>query len=130
MSVRSSPLVPPSKPTLRTPVSVPPIEPPTRINRESLRFAPNVGQKNLKDTGDQREASALRDELDMLQEENEVIVDKLRHAEERREEAEARARELEKQVASGSSYLFHSNLVVYMVGSLHCILLPLSASAN
>ncbi|KAL3747981.1 hypothetical protein ACJRO7_009241 [Eucalyptus globulus] len=100
MSVRSSPLVPPSKPTLRTPVSVPPIEPPTRINRESLRFAPDVGQKNLKDTGDQREASALRDELDMLQEENEVIVDKLRHAEERREEAEARARELEKQVAA------------------------------
>ncbi|KAF8037007.1 hypothetical protein BT93_B0049 [Corymbia citriodora subsp. variegata] len=100
MSVRSSPLVPPSKPTLRTPVSVPPIEPPTRNNRESRRFASDVGQKNLKDMGDQREASALRDELDILQEENEMIVDKLRRAEERREEAEARARELEKQVAA------------------------------
>ncbi|KAJ6410497.1 hypothetical protein OIU84_007276 [Salix udensis] len=52
------------------------------------------------DAGDQREASALRDELDMLQEENEVIHDKLRSAEEKREEAEARARELEKQVAA------------------------------
>ncbi|CAN1318009.1 Coiled-coil domain-containing protein SCD2 [Linum perenne] len=39
-------------------------------------------------------------QLDMLQEENEVIVDKLRRAEETRQEAEARARELEKQVAA------------------------------
>lgn len=54
----------------------------------------------------------------------------LRRAEERREEAEARARELEKQVANDSSFLFHSNLVVYMVRSLRCILLPLSASPN
>ena len=36
----------------------------------------------------------------MLQEENEIILEKLRRAEERREEAEARARELEKQVNS------------------------------
>ncbi|XP_024005333.1 coiled-coil domain-containing protein SCD2 isoform X2 [Eutrema salsugineum] len=49
---------------------------------------------------DDREASALRDELDMLQEENDNILEKLRLAEERREAAEARARELEKQVAS------------------------------
>ncbi|KAF8400049.1 hypothetical protein HHK36_015924 [Tetracentron sinense] len=59
-----------------------------------------MGHLNLKDTGDQREASALRDELDMLQEENENIFDKLQLAEERCEEAEARARELEKQVAA------------------------------
>nr|XP_016447253.1 PREDICTED: coiled-coil domain-containing protein SCD2-like [Nicotiana tabacum] len=36
----------------------------------------------------------------MLQEENDVILDKLRHTEEQREEAEARVRLLEKQVAS------------------------------
>jgi hypothetical protein len=54
----------------------------------------------LKDAGNQREASALRDELDMLQEENDVILDKLQRADEKREEAEARARELEKQVAA------------------------------
>ncbi|VVB03198.1 unnamed protein product [Arabis nemorensis] len=49
---------------------------------------------------DDREASALRDELDMLQEENDNILEKLQRAEERREAAEARAKELEKQVAS------------------------------
>ncbi|KAG6686123.1 hypothetical protein I3842_11G001300 [Carya illinoinensis] len=80
-------------------MTIPPIEPPTSRNREK-RYTPDIGQLNLKDTGDQREASALRDELDMLQEENDVIIDKLRRAEERREEAEARARELEKQVAA------------------------------
>ncbi|KAG8638593.1 coiled-coil domain-containing protein SCD2 isoform X2 [Manihot esculenta] len=99
MSVRTATLVPPSKPTLRTPVSIPPIEPPSNRNKEK-RFSSDVGQLKTKDAGDQREASALRDELDMLQEENEVLLDKLRHAEQRHDEAEARARELEKQVAA------------------------------
>ncbi|CAN7009191.1 unnamed protein product [Brassica oleracea var. botrytis] len=35
---------------------------------------------------------------DMLQEENETVLDKLHRAEEKREAAEARVRELEKQV--------------------------------
>ncbi|KAK3042514.1 hypothetical protein RJ639_000238 [Escallonia herrerae] len=98
MSVRSTQAVPPSRPSLRTPVSIPPIEPPN--NRQRDKRLPDLGRTEAKDTGNQHEASALRDELDMLQEENEIIVDKLRHAEEKREEAEARARELEKQVAS------------------------------
>ncbi|CAI0446742.1 unnamed protein product [Linum tenue] len=97
MSVRTS-LMPSSKSTLRTSVAIPAIEPPA-IKTRDKRFSADVGQLK-KDNGDQREASALRDELDMLQEENEGILDKLRHAEERREEAEARARELEKQVAA------------------------------
>ncbi|KAK6924612.1 hypothetical protein RJ641_008938 [Dillenia turbinata] len=99
MSARSTFLVPPSRASLKTPVSIPPIEPPSSRLREK-RFIPDMGHLNLKDTGNQHEASALRDELDMLQEENEVIFDKLRRAEEKREEAEARARELEKQVAA------------------------------
>ncbi|XP_062168514.1 coiled-coil domain-containing protein SCD2-like isoform X1 [Alnus glutinosa] len=99
MSVRSTNLVPPSRSSLRTPMSIPPIDTPTSRNREK-RFTPEIGQLNLKDKGDQREASAIRDELDMLQEENEDIINKLRLAEERREQAEARARELEKQVAT------------------------------
>uniref|UniRef100_A0A5B7B984 Putative coiled-coil domain-containing protein SCD2 n=1 Tax=Davidia involucrata TaxID=16924 RepID=A0A5B7B984_DAVIN len=99
MSVRSTPLVPPSRASLRPPVSIPPIEPPSTRPGEK-RFTSDVGRIDVKDTGNQREASALRDELDMVQEENEVIIDKLRHAEEKREEAEARARELEKQVAA------------------------------
>ncbi|XP_058226479.1 coiled-coil domain-containing protein SCD2-like [Rhododendron vialii] len=100
MSVRSTTtLVPRSQVPLRTPVSIPPIEPPSARLRET-RFTSDAGPIDMKDTGNLREASALRDELEMLQEENEVVLDKLRHAEEKREEAEARAKELEKQVAS------------------------------
>ncbi|KAH9705614.1 coiled-coil domain-containing protein SCD2 [Citrus sinensis] len=98
MSVRTTPSVPPSKPSVRTPVAIPPIEPPS--SRIIKRFPPEIPQLNSQDAGDQREASALRDELDMVQEENEILLDKLRRAEERREESVARARELEKQVAS------------------------------
>ncbi|XP_022739024.1 coiled-coil domain-containing protein SCD2-like isoform X2 [Durio zibethinus] len=91
-------LLPPSRTSVRTPVTIPPIDPPHRSRDK--RFTADVGQLKAKDTGDQRESSALRDELDMLQEENENLLDKVHSAEERREEAEARARELEKQVAS------------------------------
>ncbi|KAE8123797.1 hypothetical protein FH972_018722 [Carpinus fangiana] len=99
MSVRSMNLVPPGRTSLRTPMTIPPIDTPTSRNREK-RFTPEIGQLNSKVKGDQREASAIRDELDMLQEENEDIINKLRLAEERREQAEARARVLEKQVAN------------------------------
>ncbi|OMO91368.1 hypothetical protein CCACVL1_07135 [Corchorus capsularis] len=101
MSMRSTTpttLMPPSRNSVRTPVTIPPIDPPNRSRDK--RFTADVVQIKPKDPGDQREASALRDELDMLQEENENLLDKLRSAEESREEAEARARELEKQVAS------------------------------
>ncbi|KAL4634605.1 hypothetical protein ACB092_04G211900 [Castanea dentata] len=97
MSVRSAAVVPPSRSSLRSPVAIPPIEPPSSRNN---KFIPNISPLNSKGKEDQREASALRDELDMLEEENEIIIDKLRHAEIRREAAEARARELEKQVAT------------------------------
>ncbi|KAG6747264.1 hypothetical protein POTOM_049660 [Populus tomentosa] len=98
MSVRTVTVVPPSKQSLRTPISIPPIDPPSSRSKDNKRFTSDMGQLKT-DAGDQREASALRDELDMLQEENEVIHDKLRSAEEKREEAEARARELEKQAS-------------------------------
>ncbi|KAL4192104.1 hypothetical protein AMTRI_Chr06g170580 [Amborella trichopoda] len=109
MSTRTTPLVPPSRTTLRAPpnlppVKLPPVEPPSDTRRDR-RFTRDVGHVNLReagirDAGNQREASALQDELDMLQEENENLFDKLRLAEERCQEADARARELEKQVAS------------------------------
>ncbi|KAG5046091.1 hypothetical protein AAZX31_06G158100 [Glycine max] len=101
VSVRSAAVVAPNKSTLRTPMAIPPIDPPTNRNRDK-RFTSDISIRplNSKDTGDQREASALRDELDMLQEENEVLLEKLRQAEEKRQEVEARTRELEKQVAS------------------------------
>ncbi|XP_068656490.1 coiled-coil domain-containing protein SCD2-like isoform X2 [Aristolochia californica] len=93
-------MVPPTRTSsLRIPTAIPPIDPSVDKRREK-RFTADMGHLNLKETGNQREASALRDELDMLQEENENILDKLRLAQERCEEAEARARELEKQVAA------------------------------
>uniref|UniRef100_A0A1D1Y2C5 SWI5-dependent HO expression protein 3 n=1 Tax=Anthurium amnicola TaxID=1678845 RepID=A0A1D1Y2C5_9ARAE len=101
VSARSTPLVPPTRTSLRTPSPIPTIEPPTDRHRDK-RFTANVGHGHLnsKETGNRREASALQDELDMLQEENENLLDKLRLAEERYEEVEARAKELEKQVAA------------------------------
>ncbi|KAL1201201.1 Coiled-coil domain-containing protein SCD2 [Cardamine amara subsp. amara] len=70
--------------------------------KKSFRFRPAdiIAPHTSIQQEDDREASALRDELDMLQEENDNILDKLQRAEERREAAEARAKELEKQVAS------------------------------
>ncbi|KAB2633108.1 hypothetical protein D8674_029355 [Pyrus ussuriensis x Pyrus communis] len=102
MSVRSAAVVPPpSKPSLRTPVTIPPIDPPSNRNRDKRdRFTPDIGQFKAKAPGDEREASALRDELDMLQEDNEIILQKLRLAEKKHAQAEARAKELEKQVAN------------------------------
>ncbi|KAG2329596.1 hypothetical protein Bca4012_020856 [Brassica carinata] len=91
-------LMPPSRVSVKAPNAIPPLDPPTR-NRDK-RFFADLPSVNSKEKGDQREASALRDELDMLQEENETVLEKLRRAEEKRAEAEARAKELEKQVAS------------------------------
>ncbi|CAA3007753.1 Hypothetical predicted protein [Olea europaea subsp. europaea] len=68
-----------------------------RDNRLSLDF----GTFKYKEPGDQQSSSsALQDELDMLQGENEGILEKLRIAEERCEEAEARTQQLEKKIAS------------------------------
>ncbi|XP_077250434.1 coiled-coil domain-containing protein SCD2-like [Tasmannia lanceolata] len=100
MSVRSNTMVPPSRTSLRAPTSIPPIELPIDLQRAKKRFTADVGHLNIKETENQREASELRDELDMLQEENDNIRDKLQHAEEKWEEAEARARVFEKQVAA------------------------------
>ncbi|KAF2307404.1 hypothetical protein GH714_026917 [Hevea brasiliensis] len=77
ISFRTAPPLPTSKGSLRTAVSLPPMEPPRNGQRDSKRFSSDVGHFNSKDTGDQREASALRDELDMLQEENENILEKV-----------------------------------------------------
>ncbi|KAG5537276.1 hypothetical protein RHGRI_024654 [Rhododendron griersonianum] len=83
MSVRSTTtLVPRSQVPLRTPVSIPPIEPPSARLRETrsdvgffsfvfpslifvddVWFTSDAGPIDLKDTGNLREASALRDEV-------------------------------------------------------------------
>ncbi|XP_031262888.1 coiled-coil domain-containing protein SCD2-like [Pistacia vera] len=99
MSLHTAPSLPPNKAPLRTAISLPPIDPPKNVPRDK-RFSPDMGRFNAKANGDQRDASALHDELDMLQEENDNILNKLRLEEERCEESEARVRELEKQVAA------------------------------
>ncbi|KAK9090014.1 hypothetical protein Sjap_023191 [Stephania japonica] len=99
VSARAPPMVPPTRTSLRTPVQMPPIQPPTNKKREQ-RFPIDMNHVKFKDIGSPHDASALQDELDMLQEENESILNKLRLTEARCEEAEARAKELEKQVAS------------------------------
>ncbi|KAJ8569652.1 hypothetical protein K7X08_006229 [Anisodus acutangulus] len=96
---RPPPSVPITRQPVKTPSPIPPTDPPTNKLIEK-RFSPDLRQVNLKDTGDHRAASALRDELDMLQEENENLLGKLRVAETGYEEAEARVKELEKQVAA------------------------------
>ncbi|KAL2559994.1 hypothetical protein Fot_04733 [Forsythia ovata] len=99
MSIRTMPSLPPSRPSLKNPMTIPPIDPPTNRPREK-KFSPDLAQLNLTDNRDDRSSSALCDERDMLQEENESILEKLRIAEDSCEEAEARVRELEKQVAA------------------------------
>lgn len=92
-----------NKPPLnqRTPATVLPIDPPIHNTKpKDKRFLFDTGLVQPKDLGDNREASTLRDEVDVLREENESIFDKLRLEEGRCKEAEARVRELEKQVAS------------------------------
>ncbi|KAJ7973416.1 Coiled-coil domain-containing protein SCD2 [Quillaja saponaria] len=69
-------------------------------NKRDKRLSFDLGNMTMKETGNQRSATALEDEVDMLQEENESLLEKLRLAEERCEEAESRARQLEKQVAN------------------------------
>ncbi|KAG2329892.1 hypothetical protein Bca52824_001072 [Brassica carinata] len=68
-------LMPPS--TVKAPKAIPPLDPPTRSRDKS---------KLKRKKGDQREASALRDELDMLQEEYEIVLEKLRRAEEKKKQ--------------------------------------------
>ncbi|CAK8574462.1 unnamed protein product [Lathyrus sativus] len=85
----------------RTPPPVLPIQPSIHNTKpKDKRFPFHNGPIQPKDLGDNREASGLRDEVDVLREENGSIFDKLRREEERCKETEARVKELEKQVAS------------------------------
>ncbi|MFS7980525.1 putative Coiled-coil domain-containing protein SCD2 [Helianthus anomalus] len=104
------PSLTPSKASLRTPMVIPPIDPPSK-KQTNKRFLMELGENNSKNA-DGQEASALRDELDMLQEENENALEKLRIAEESCQDAEKRVKELEKQVASlGEGILLEAKLL-------------------
>nr|CAD1820415.1 unnamed protein product [Ananas comosus var. bracteatus] len=92
LSIRTT-LVPPSVKTL-TPI--PAIDVPVNGHRDR-RFPTDVKHWKSREYDDSRETSDLRDELDMLHEENENLLERLRLVEEKYEEAEVRTRELEKQ---------------------------------
>ncbi|KAI7996448.1 Coiled-coil domain-containing protein SCD2 [Camellia lanceoleosa] len=62
LSIRTTPALPPSRTSLKALIPVPPTDPPTNRQTEK-RFSSDMGQLNLKDTGDQREAYALHDEV-------------------------------------------------------------------
>ncbi|KAL6324403.1 hypothetical protein AAG906_013007 [Vitis piasezkii] len=100
LGVKTVPMVPSAVPILlRPPNSAIQAEAPVD-NRRDKRSSLDMGNLNFREASNHSSASALQDELDMVQEENESLLEKLRLAEERCEEAEARARQLEKQVAT------------------------------
>ncbi|XP_074588110.1 coiled-coil domain-containing protein SCD2-like [Curcuma longa] len=97
---RMTPMVPQAKTTVRSPSPIPAIEPP--VNKRIGKRFPEMGMGplNPREPSDRSEAFALQDKLDMVEEENYNLLEKLQLAEERCKEAEARSRELEKQVAN------------------------------
>ncbi|KAJ1685584.1 hypothetical protein LUZ63_016974 [Rhynchospora breviuscula] len=96
---RKSPLptqpAPLKPPTVRTPSPLPNLEipPPKAANHQRINGKPL-------ETRDAGNTDALMDQVDLLQEENDNLHDKLLLAEKKFQEAEARSRILEKQVAS------------------------------
>ncbi|XP_042517039.1 coiled-coil domain-containing protein SCD2-like isoform X2 [Macadamia integrifolia] len=109
---KTVPMVPSSiQLSLRPPTFVSPSDPSTDHQRDR-RPSVDLGSSNLRETGNLPSIFALQDELDMLQEENESIIEKLQLAEERCVEAEARARQFEEQVASvGEGLSFEARLL-------------------
>nr|GLL37227.1 coiled-coil domain-containing protein SCD2-like isoform X2 [Ipomoea trifida] len=99
LGVKAVPLVPSSVSiSLRTGVSqTPELQ---SDSRKDKRLSLDLGTFKHKEPVARTASSALQDELDLLHEENESLLEKLRLAEERFEEAEARSRQLEKQVAN------------------------------
>ncbi|KAL2903739.1 Coiled-coil domain-containing protein SCD2 [Bienertia sinuspersici] len=93
---------PPNNTTLKSHASLPSFDSPSFRSQKdnSKRIFADKGQNNVKDAGIQQDSSALRDELDMLQEENNNVLAKLRLEEDKYKQVEARVKELEKQVGS------------------------------
>ncbi|KAM1526120.1 hypothetical protein ACFX10_010496 [Malus domestica] len=89
--------------------------------RRDKRMSLDLGTFNMRENRAQR-SSALEDELDMLQEENENLLEKLRVAEERCDETEARARQLEQQVANlGEGVTLEARLLSRQASKISCV---------
>ncbi|KAL0443681.1 UNVERIFIED_CONTAM: Coiled-coil domain-containing protein SCD2 [Sesamum latifolium] len=92
-------LVAPSLPPIKPGASVAAVESQLDKSKDKRVSSLDFGTFKYKEPSGPQSSSALQDELDMLQEENENLLDKLRMAEERCEEAESRTRQLEQQAA-------------------------------
>lgn len=71
-----------------------------RVRRFSSELPTSGNSHDSSGPNSRRETAALRDEIDMLQEENETLLDKLRDVEAKLAERDLRSRELEKQVTA------------------------------
>ncbi|XP_073151395.1 coiled-coil domain-containing protein SCD2-like [Henckelia pumila] len=99
VAVKTVSMVPPSIPISHKPV-VSGILAETQQNRiKDKRLSLDFGTFKYKESSDQQSA-ALKDELDVLQEENDNLLEKLRIAEKRCEESEVRTMQLEQQIES------------------------------
>ncbi|KAL0362580.1 UNVERIFIED_CONTAM: Coiled-coil domain-containing protein SCD2 [Sesamum calycinum] len=92
--------VTPSLPPIKPGLSVAAAESQLDKSKDKRMSSLDFGTFKYKEPSGPQSSSALQDELDMLQEENENLLEKLRMAEERCEEAESRTRQLEQQIAS------------------------------
>uniref|UniRef100_A0A803KPH4 Coiled-coil domain-containing protein SCD2 n=1 Tax=Chenopodium quinoa TaxID=63459 RepID=A0A803KPH4_CHEQI len=97
--IKSVTMMPPAvKTSMKQPTLSSPMAGSVSSRRLSLDFGSMISREP-KEPNDQLSSTALQDELDMLQEENDSLLDKLRIAEERFQDSEARAKQLEKQAA-------------------------------
>ncbi|KAH9563315.1 hypothetical protein CY35_05G119800 [Sphagnum magellanicum] len=71
-----------------------------RTRPSIIEFPKLTGRKEPPNSTTRRETAALNDQIDLLADENQSLLDKLRLLEEKLQESEMRSRELEKQVAS------------------------------
>ncbi|XP_073126934.1 coiled-coil domain-containing protein SCD2-like [Henckelia pumila] len=98
--IKTASTVPRSVPVSNKPeVSGVPVETKSAKSKDK-RLSLDFGTFKYKEPSEQQSSSALQDELDMLQEENDNLLEKLRITERKCEESEARTRQLEKQIAS------------------------------
>lgn len=94
---RPRPVLPPAAMRSTSPTPEPLAD---RVRRFSAELPTPGNSHDSAGPNSRRETAALRDEIDMLQEENETLLDKLRIVEEKLAERDLRSRELEKQVTA------------------------------
>ncbi|KAK6132092.1 hypothetical protein DH2020_034158 [Rehmannia glutinosa] len=137
LRVKTVSMVPPSVPlSIKPSVSGIPADSQPDKSRDK-RLSLDFGTFKYKEPSGQQSSSALQDEassdlqLDMLQEENDSLLEKLRLAEERCEEAESRTRQLEKQIASlGEGVSLESRLLSRQVMVFGILLLNIVGSGS